>query len=599
MKKLIFALAGAALAAASAGAYAAPLTSAPSKHVLFVTEKITTDGVLTVKARTGPLTTSNEGYGINKMSTTLASSAIPVSMPKIAITGPFDTTTTLPTKGMVLDLAIKAVQNRFPAVRTGMTTYLKQYGMSSGWFNFKQDVDLDVAGVKETWTIYWDYFTDAEGRGAYPDPQVVPPKPKYLYVSYAQKAVDADLPADWVIPNAGIVKWQVRDEDFLPVGAEHTVDVNGLFDTPQGDTEYTDSGIKCLMNDQNAGCTAGQVNVRDLLDTSGAIMAVVDYARRVSPIWIQNADGTFSPQVAVSIDTRKVSYQSCTKASYLNEGRFGYALRSSVARYFATASTGSPRVVSYAMVKEYEGQYSSPTSSYTYSTDITDSQLPTLTSKSIDPIGADGSTPGTKLVTTTTIPGVVYTAPLDYDGDPSQTMGTYSTPKWTYDWDDHHNWYWWTISYKCDFGGGYSIDTTMHRQYYDNTPESYLTTTKVNNNAWTNVELYGHFGNRFSAMYDTGANRILVKNTFASYYEPKFNGEFWYADAHNNNSNIKTSYPSSWTTCSGEGTEGGTVCSGYIPPYSVYTSFGGWDLNTGEQLWNQEVIMESDPWSGG
>ena len=604
MNKSSYVVAG-ALLALSVAANAAPLTSASEKNVLFVTEKISATGVVSLKARTGPLTSSNEGYGINHMSTTLSSNRIPVGLPRINISGGQPTATGLPTRGTVLDTALPAIKNMYPQVNAQMAGYLRTYGMSSGWFNFRQDVDIDVAGVSERWSIYWDTFTDGKGRGTFGDPQLVPASPKYLYITYAQKAVDENFPASWQLPEGGLMKWQLRDSDFMPLTAMQTVDTGGYFDTIQAATEVVDAGIACLMDDANPGCSPGYISVKNLLDSTGAIGAVVDYGRRVSPKMVANPDGTEGPQMALSVDARTINYAGCSDATFRNTGRYGYALNNSVGRYFAL-SNGSPRVVSYAMIQEFTGVGVSPTQAYDYTLPVAKSQLNALNAVAIDPLGVSGYAAGTVLVQAADLPGLVYSAPLDSTGANGEQLGTFTSQPYTFDTGEDD--YRFTANYRCNAGGGYEVDTFVAKKNNGAWTANTVITTPLTENAWTDVALSDHSPTRFSAYLDLANNQLKFKDktmrTGVGAYA--YHADRDYATSHNASALYvrQEIVAPGWFSCTpGYGPncmvqeDGSAVTYSYGGGIDYY--FRGWNINDNSIIEEGQGWSNPDPWTGG
>jgi hypothetical protein len=433
-------------------AQAAPLTSSSEKTILFVTESVTQGGSVNISAETGPLTTSELGFSIRKLGSQAAPGASPAALPAIVLSGSYGTSTGLPTRGQVLDLANNRIKMSFPSLKASLSEYMARYGISSGWFNFKQEVRIDVNGAAETWTIYWDYFADQKGRGAYADARLISPDPKALYVIYTPKAVDKDLPAGWAYAGAGTIKYQLRDViKFQPVTEFVTVDVGGAFDTVQGDTEVHDAGIRCLMDNANSGCPTTSTDVKRLMDQTGAILTVVDYIRRVEPVWEEQPDGSVTPKMSAEITKRELIYAGCTNPTYRNVGNFGYTLSATLGRYLATSS-GSPRVVNYTQIQEYHGTYLSPTVEYDWSLKVPRRQSSKLNPIAIDPVK------GNALMNTSDIPGLIGTSPISIVGDPTPTLGTFKSGLYHYGgWADDHY-----IEYKAICGlDGVEIDTSF------------------------------------------------------------------------------------------------------------------------------------------
>ena len=505
VKSLTFALALLLAVVGAPPAQAAPLTASSEKTVIFVKQTVTQSGVSTVTAKAGPLLTSNKGFGINELSTTVTPGSIAVGLPSISLTGTYATGTGRPTRGMVLDVANSKIKTNFPGLKSSLSGYMKQYGISSGWFNYRQEVEVDANGTVETWTIYWDFFADLNGRGAFADAKLVPPDPKVLYVTYTPLAVDDDLPQDWKYDGAGMVSYQLRDMDFQPLTDWVTVNVGGAYDAPQGAVEYADAGVSCLMDASNSGCSGGAVDVKRLLDSTGAVMAVVDYVRKVEPVWVENADGDMVPKMSTRIDTREVTYNGCMETIFRNKGSFGYTLSTNMGRYLATSS-GDPRVVTFQQINEYDGTYLSPTTDYDHSIKIKRSDVTNLTPYAIDPVKKD------ILLLVKNIPGLISVAPIKVMNVPQTLIGSASGGIWQYGGRDDAYYVTWTL--KCNAESeGYAIDTKiLNTRHWGAWSSSAVLTSAVSDVGWSAVALSKFDSSRYVAYADMNAGIVRLSD---------------------------------------------------------------------------------------
>lgn len=589
-------------------ALAAPLTLSSEKTVLFVTETVSAGGAVNVFAKSGPLTTSEQGFGINRLVSTAKDGTVPAALPAITFAGAYGTPTGLPDSGTVLDVANARIKGAFPTMQSALGVYLKKYGINSSWFNFKQEVQLDANGVAETWTIYWDFFTDQNGRGAFGDAKLVPPNPKVLYVTYTPLQVDKDLPSTWAYADAGVVKYQLRNMEFQPLTAWATVDVGGAYDVPQTDTQNANTGVACLMDATNPGCTFAAVDVKRLLDSTGATLAVVDYTRRVEPVWVTQPDGTQVPQMSTKIDTRDVSYTGCTDTSFRNTGTFGYTLSTRMGRYMAN-STGSPRVVNFQQLNEYSGTSLSPTQSYDYSLKVNRSDVNSLGSYGIDPVK------GGALLAITDIPGLISVAPINVLNTPVSLVGSATGAIWQYGGKDDAYQVTWTL--KCSMAhAGYDIDTKIEAtRHWDGWHPSVVLTSAVSDTGWSSVALSQFSDSRYLAYadYASGIVHLAEGSTSGAYaYRASGGGEGYSNDfvyAHNNFSmeapgNYNYSYTNNNVTT--------YDCGAASKPADVYvdgvfqyradrmtctgsTFLRGFYMDSGAPYWQNVAISQTDP----
>lgn len=507
-------------AACWTGAQAAPLSVAGDKVVMLVDESITTSGVVNTTARSGPLTTSGAVFSIDRFGT--PSTTVPISAPPVEFSGSYGTATGFPTSGQVTDLAGAHLRGQFPGLKGALATHMRRYGISSGWFNFKQQVEVDVNGAAETWTIYWDFFTDSSGRGAFGEPKIVPADPKTLYVVYTPLRVSNDLPTSWAMDGAGTLKYQLRDTQFQPVTDWVTVNVGGVFDTLESTTEGYDSGLSCLMDTAKPGCTASVHDVKSLMDRTGAALSVVDYVRRVEPEYEDQPDGTRVPKMTSTLASRQLTYTGCTPPTFRNVGNLSYTLQSSVARYLA-GSVGSPRTVQFEQIQEFRGNYLSPAIPYDLSLQVPRRDTADLATKAIDPVEKN------RLMALADIPGLQYPiSPIQIVGDPNATIGSTSGVVWQYGGrSDAYQMNW---ELKCaQYDDGFELSTTISSTHGWNgwTPNS-PAKSLVSSVSWSPVAVTGFGSSRYQAHADFGRGIVFLQDgaTSSSYsYRSSGGGE--------------------------------------------------------------------------
>lgn len=499
---------------------AAPLTVSSEKAVLLVSEAVSPNGAVSTTARSGPLTTSGSVFSIDRVGS--ASIAAPVSIPAINLSGGFGSPTGLPTQDDAADIANAHLRAHYAGVKTSLGTYMRKYGITSAWFNFKQRVELDVNGSPETWTIYWDFFTDANNRGAFGEAKIVPDDPKTLYVVYTPLRVANGLPASFAFDGAGTLKYQLRDAQFQPVTNWVTVNVGGIYDTLESGLESHDGGLACMMDTSKAGCTPSTTDVKNLMDRTGAVMTVVDYTRRVEPVYEAQPDGTTKPKMTAKLLNRQLVYSGCNPPTFRNVGDLQYTLATTVARYLA-GPVGSPRTVQYEQIQEFQGTYESPGLPYDLSMQVPRRDTVDLAPKAIDPVLKD------RLMALADIPGLAYPVlPIEIIGDPAATIGSTTGMVWQYGGrDDAYQMNW---KLRCaQYDDGYELATTIDSTedwngWHPNTPAMSL----VSSTGWSPVAVNGFGPSRYQAYADYAAGIVRLQDgtTSGSYsYRSSGGGE--------------------------------------------------------------------------
>lgn len=492
------------VAACLPATHAAPLTASSEKVVMLVNESVTSDGAVSTTARSGPLTTSGSVFSIDRFGTTAVSA--PISMPAIDMAGAYATPTGLPTQGAVSNLANTHLQAYFPSLKTSLADHMRRYGITSGWFNFRQAVKVDVNGAEETWTIHWDFFTDVKGRGAFADAKIVAAEPKTLYVVYTPLRVSSDLPDNWALDGAGSVKYQLRDVQFEPLTPWVTVNVGGAYDTLESGLETRDGGLTCLMDTTNSGCTASSVDVKNLMDRTGAALSVVDYVRRVEPEYQDQPDGTRVPKMTATLATRELNYSGCTPPTFRNTGNLEYTLKSTVARYLAR-TTGTPVKVEYEQIQEFAGTYLSPAFSYDLSLEVPRRDTVGLSLKAIDPVQKN------QLMQLADIPGLQYpVSAIKINGDPHATIGATSGATWQYGGRADAYQMNWTL--KCaQYDEGYELATTISATHkWNGWHQNSEATSPVSSTGWSPVAVNDFGSSRYQAYADFSQGIVFLQD---------------------------------------------------------------------------------------
>jgi hypothetical protein len=212
-----------------------------------------------------------------------------------------------------------------------------------------------------------------------------------------------------------------------------------MFDEP--DTGNVNQGVNCLANPANPGCpTVPWGGVKALIESTSSRGAVIDYMRRVAPVYDQVADpanpGQFTQvaRASVSYDDRRLVIVGCSDRVYRNIGRYGFALASTVERYFYDPTELLP-----VFANRQTGTSLSPTANFDVSapTALPASRLGGLV---IPPLN-----PNNQIVPLTDVPGVTFVAPINVQGSAPVTMNSaqqvtvFSPVMWSF---GYATWWW-------------------------------------------------------------------------------------------------------------------------------------------------------------
>lgn len=372
-------------------------------QVLTVKQKVGSNGTLSVTANISPLLNTSAGFGPGVTKTV-------IRLPGAIGSVPAYTVSVGQSESSILAGAITHFKTYGPQLSLQMKSWMGKNGVSFAWFSYEQTISVSypklvstgtgttgrsnantgvrqeffgeqrgspldsgstgplTAGV-ETRLLLWTMSTDQNGRLIFGNPKIVPDRPKTLYVVYTPLAIGEGLPTTWTYPNAGTLFVQTRDDNFTPLpGTNELINVGGTFDeatditTTEGESGVAfnpDSKIPCLMNHVLPGCS-NTVSVRSLMDARGASAAVVDYVRKIQPVFneVPIGSGNLVAEATIRINERTVSLNGCAEATYYNKGEFGFKLNSTVTRFLLSPEGD------YAAVGEVQNTEISPTTPY-------------------------------------------------------------------------------------------------------------------------------------------------------------------------------------------------------------------------------------------
>lgn len=269
------------------------------------------------------------------------------------------------------ELAFDYIKDNFPVWRTSTQAWLRAKGVGQAWVSFKQRIQIKTNSGPENRAIIWSAYIGPTGDGVAPDPKLVTDLgAKTLQVTYTPKAADSNVGAS-AYPDAGVLSWRVVDEAGVPKTGWTSVNTDGAYDEPDPEAVEIDPDhmVKCLVDKSKTGqawantaaagattvaCPQGYPDIGTLLSDNGAQFAVLDYIRRITPVYCREDDsaclnGTpwppqptvlpvddtkeFVPFMYYSYTLRSVTYADCGISAYRNTGTYGGVLSLVTDRY--------------------------------------------------------------------------------------------------------------------------------------------------------------------------------------------------------------------------------------------------------------------------
>ena len=231
-----------------------------------------------------------------------------------------------------------------PTLDRQLAAGVARSGADLAVFRLEQRVEPRDAGTGPTVgaaTLSWARLVRPGETAQSPAPRVRLDAPRALHVSYTPLAVEDDLPSGTQYDGAGDLSWSLLDAAMLPLGPPTRIATRGAFDEPASGAGAVDpdAGLRCLIDGRNAGCAPFPTDVRTLLSSTGARLAVLDYRRRLTALRkpVADADGstTWDAQIAVDVQRRSLSGSACGggELSYRNDGVRGYSVLALSDRY--------------------------------------------------------------------------------------------------------------------------------------------------------------------------------------------------------------------------------------------------------------------------
>ncbi len=298
--------------------------------------------------------TMEAGFGIERMASTLPSAP---GLPELRLTGAetgaelaqrvedFVSTNRPPLAGEIAKLMCPSSGGA------------KGYGVSQAFYSFEQPAWATYrGGVRRLTTVVWGMTVTAvcSTTGAAPVPRMVSRKAEIkqrttdvLHATYIPKSVGQGVPAEWGYPGGGFFHYRLLDQQGNPVTAEFSVDVNGVMDetpeTPGVDqTVGSDDGVRCMFF-----CPGkSPIDAHRLMNDFGVQVAILDYARRLEPVYdevgTENGRAVLAPRAMIRVTSRKLRMTSCTSAVFTNDGVYGYQLNRTVERWIVRYPPNTP-----------------------------------------------------------------------------------------------------------------------------------------------------------------------------------------------------------------------------------------------------------------
>jgi hypothetical protein len=304
------------------------------------------------------------------------------------------------------EILVSAKQYLLPyanTLGTNLKSWLAVNNYKAGSFIYEHDLTPKNAG--RTMKLVWQLSVADGGRVLFGAPRLIDGDPVFIYLTYTPMTVSTGLPSSWTYPDAGLLKWQLRKRDGTPATPWASIQTNGAFDDrDNGDTNF---GVNCLGDAQiYPDCPVGYIDAKTLISQNSASGAIVDYVRRLAPVYTTTTDGNGQPiqqaRVSVSVNTRNYTPSDCTHGKYQNAGQYGFTLQSTLDRFVLSEADKTPN-----LVNSYTSYSISPTQSYDYTIQVTNEKTSTLQSLILNPFDLQGP-----LVNASVVPNLTYLAPL-------------------------------------------------------------------------------------------------------------------------------------------------------------------------------------------
>ncbi len=314
------------------------------------------------------------------------------------------------TKDEILKQASNFLMPFASDVGKSLKAWMTANNYKAGSFIYEQE--LIPSGVNRPMRLVWQLAVADGGRILFGAPRVIDGEPTYIYITYTSKAVASGLPSNWAFADAGILKWQLRKRDGTPQTDWVNINTYGAYDEPTINGSDPNFGVNCLADKgSETNCPTAYTDAKTLISTTSSNGAIIDYTRALKPQYKALPDGTQQPNMAISFDTRTLTHNnSCTNGTFRTAGRYGLTLANTFDRYVVDESSTAPNLVQRATSSSF-----SPTQGFDFT------QVTALSISQIQALVINPFAPTSPLISSTSVPGVQYIAPVYETGDSGQT----------------------------------------------------------------------------------------------------------------------------------------------------------------------------------
>lgn len=369
-----------------------------------------------------------------------------------------------PSPALWKNSAIVYFRNNASSIATQLAKFLKDNGVSSGYFKYTQKVNTYQNGNIVEMDLKWDAQFDSSRGIIFGNPKLISSAdPIVLYVEYIplnmEPGIDPALNTDTY---KGYLKYVVKDTSNPPVAISEMayVNTNGAYDEPATNEDGEDTqcgseegvadgcidqnaGLRCLLDKASAsGCPAGVPDVNELLDATGANFAIVDYARRIKPKFVavnnesqdlsdtsneeDNPNADAPEEIAamtVNVLSRTLSKNNECNLEYKNTGTYSTILERIVERWTVDLDGA------YSQIGEMVSQYSTPVIPYSQTLVMKNTTAASLDKQLLSPMLPNcAAYPQYCLIPDTAIYKLESKAPIIDNSDEIVTIMTYKAP---------------------------------------------------------------------------------------------------------------------------------------------------------------------------
>lgn len=312
------------------------------KTIMTFNQHFADDGTMAVTAKSGPLTKSTSGFGLERLVQDITAHTFS-GFPR-ALTPHLGKAETM-TQAEALATAKQWMNVYVHSTAMRMAEELRTIGASAGILTFNEEVYISRPELEPVKKILSFIMTvDRDGKATYGAPVLTTPEPDIIYATYTPLRPGDDFDEEWVLPHPGHITYQVLDfKGNVKLTTRH-IDVAGAYDG-----SAVAGTAECFVNKTTPGCSIPShiTDVRDLMIKYGADYAVADYTSQIVPVYDEvktpSGEVDYQPRGAIAYTDR---HWNCVE--YTNEGEYGFVLDIQVDRYFAKLEADESVSVTYS-----------------------------------------------------------------------------------------------------------------------------------------------------------------------------------------------------------------------------------------------------------